>query len=245
MPDLFYKMIFFSFINALMFGSVYLYGRKAFPKKAARLTLYSWIVLTTLSYFSGALSLMLSLVLMIVYLRLLRKPNDSAALQQFYLDNKIYSTTVYSEAVLELLGNKNWVYAEGVIEQPRVGNAITYGFWQGFTTSYVVTSKYSHTTAYTHYLAFVFPPRSVGPVFKQAAMEAADKSTYTVKQKIRFFFVPDMEKPCLVASAKDGSFVIQYITIPGTEHYSGRLSWIKKAMAGPFLSIAHLSVSKN
>ena len=245
MPDLFYKMIFFGLMNALMLGSVYLYGRKAFPKKAARLTIGTWVVLTILSYFSGALSLMLSLVLMIVYLRLLRKPNDSAALQQFYLDNKIYSTTIYAEAARELLGNKNWMYAQGVIEQPRMCNAITYGFWQGYTTSYVVTSKYSHTTAYTHYLAFVFPPRSVGPVFKKAAMEAADKSTYTLRQKIKFFFMPDTEKPCLVATAKDGSFVVQYITIPGIEQYRARLSWIKKAISGPFLSIAHLFPSSN
>ncbi|HRH50810.1 MAG TPA: hypothetical protein PLP23_18805 [Panacibacter sp.] len=227
MPDTFYMLFFFGIIYLIEFGIVYLSTRKSFPKRSLQLNAGAWLLLMMITYYSGALGGLFSVLLMIVLLLVLRKPSQVKDFQQFYAENKIYTSKKISHAVADILGNRNWTYAEGTLNK-NAGETINYFFWQGYTSSYVTTGKFTHTTAYTHYLAFIFPPGTVSNVFKQHALAAADKSHYTLKEKIKFFFIPDTDTPCLVTTAADGSFIVEYVTTPDVEHYAKRLSWIKE-----------------
>ena len=220
-------MLFFGIIYFIEFGIVYLCTRKSFPKRSMRLTAGAWVLLMGITYYSGAPGGMLSVVLMIVLLTVLRKPSQAEAFKQFYTENKIYASEKNSQAAADILGQRNWTYSEGTLNK-NAGETVHYLFWQGYISSYVTTGKFTHTTAYTHFLAFIFPPGTIPNAFKQRALAAADKSRYTLKEKIKFFFVPDTDKPCLVTTAADGSFIIEYITIPDIEHYTKRLNWIKE-----------------
>ena len=144
-----------------------------------------------------------------------------------YAEHNIYSTTQCSKAVLAILGEKKWSYAEGKI-QDGGKIPVNYFFWQGHTSSMVSSGQYVRTTVYTHYLAFIFPPGSVTDGFKQMALAAADKSHYSFKQRLKFFFIPDTETPNLVTTATDGSFILQYVTTLDVELYTRRLDWIKQ-----------------
>jgi len=227
MQDIFYKMLYFAVIFSLVFGAVWLYGRKSFPKLAMQLSLGAWVAMMTVSYFSGFAAGLISVPLILSFMYVLRKPNQRKALLQFYEENKIYSSKQVSQAVLDALGNKNWRYAEGTLNKNAIGT-VKYLFWQGRTSSLVSAGQFTRTTTYQHYLAFIFPPGSAGNIFKQHALAAADRSGYTFRQKLKFFFTVDTDKPARVMTAADGSFIIEYNTIPDLEHYTKQLNWIKE-----------------
>jgi len=226
MQDAMFRMLFFVLMNFFIFGGIYFFGKRYHPKLAPWLAGGSFIVLTSLCYFSVTW-IMVSITLSLVYLRILRKPDQTAAFQALYAVHNIYTTTKFSQAALNILGDKKWRYAEGKI-QGHGTTAIPFFFWQGHTSSMVSSGQYVRTTVYTHYLAFVFAPGSITDTFKRRAIAAADKSHYPFTKKLKFFFTPDTETPNLVTTAADGSFIIQYVIISDVAHYSRRLEWIKQ-----------------
>ncbi|MEP7317898.1 MAG: hypothetical protein ABI921_04140 [Panacibacter sp.] len=244
MDDTLYRLIFFGIIYTIQFGIVYLCCRKESPELAAKLTVSAWLLMLVITYYSSSLGGLISVAVMIALLFILRKRTDNNALQQFYTENNIYASKQFSQAVLDIPGNKNWMYAEGTLNK-NTSEAVHYLLWQGYTSLYVTTGKFTHTTAYTNYLAFIFPPGSVSNIFKQSAIEAADKSHYTFKQKLKFFFVPDTDTPCLVTTAADGHFIIQYITVPDVEHYSKCLNWIKENISKIYYPVTQFSFVNN
>ena len=227
MNDSLFRTLFLGGMNLFMFGGLYLFGRKNRPKRALWLCSTSFVVLTTLCFFSTGW-IMASLLLSLVFLFLLKKPDQSLAFKQLYTNNNIYTSQQTSPAIFEVLGDKKWSYAEGSFLL-HGGKKIQYLFWQGSTSSMVSTGQYTRSTVYTHYLAFIFQPGTVTENFKRKVQDAADKSGFTFWQKLRYQFAPNTEVPNLVATAKDGSFIVQYVTLPDVEHYSRRLEWMKNA----------------
>lgn len=220
--DLVYKLIYCASIYALIFGACYLYGRKAHPKKSLRLTTGAWLALMIISFFQGTIGGLIATVVVIVFLRVLRKPNANPALQKFYKDNSIYAVDKKLPAVTAVLGDKKWLTAEGKLSADS-----NYFFWQGHTTHFVSAGQYTRTTTFQHFVAFIFPAGSVNEHFRNNVIAAADKSGYTCWQKVNYFFNPDFNKPMLVKTATDGSFVVEFQTIPDAEHYALQLDWIK------------------
>jgi hypothetical protein len=237
-----YKGMAFGLLYLAEMLLIYLHGRKSFPKLAMRLTLTSFILLLAITFYSAALGTMLSLVAMISYLFILKKPDQRMLLQQFYVDNKIYSTQKKpSEATLKILGNKNWTFAEGTVTKMN-GEPVNYLFCQGYTSRTVSTGQYGHTTAYTHYLAFVFWPGTVSNIFKQNAIAAAEKK-YPFRQRLKYFFSINTNKPHKVTTAEDGSFIIEYLTIVDLEHYAKQLSLIKENMRRSYFPVTEMIVA--
>ena len=242
MEDKYFKLLFYVIMNVSMFTAVFLYGRKAHPKLSLWLSAGTGVLMIVLGYIEGSW-LAASLLLSLVYLFVLRKPNEQTAFRQLYADNKIFSSEKYSQAVLDILGDKKWRYAAGKIE----GNGkvpTPYFFWQGSTSSMVSTGQYVRTTVFTHYLAFIFPPGAVSNSFKQKAIASADTSHYTFRQKLKYFFVVDTETPNLVTTAADGSFIIQYQTIPDVLHYAKRINWIKENIDNTHTPVTDTSVGR-
>ena len=214
-------------VFTLLFGAIWLYGRRSFPKLSLELSVAGWISMMIVGYFSGTLAGLFAVPLLLTFMYLLRKPNQRKALLQFFQENNIYSSKTVSQPVLDALGNKNWRHAEGKLNR-NTGETIKYFFWQGHTTSYVSAGQFTRTTTYQYYLAFIFPPGTASNIFKQHALKAADKSGYTFRQKLKFFFTIDTDKPIRVIIAADGSFIIEFNTIPDLEHYTKQLGWIKE-----------------
>ncbi|MEO6230689.1 MAG: hypothetical protein ABJB11_00900 [Ferruginibacter sp.] len=106
MEDAMFRILFFAMMNCFIFGTTYLIGRKYHPKLAPWLTGCSFIILTLLCYFSIPW-IMASVILLLVYLRILRKPDQIAAFQALYAEHNIYTTTLFSKAALDILGEKN------------------------------------------------------------------------------------------------------------------------------------------
>ena len=238
-----FRMLYFTIMNVCIFGALYLYGYKAHPKLAAWLCIGTCVVMITACYFSGSF-IAVSLILPVFFLIILKKPGESLAFQQFYTQHNIFSTKNFSQAALDKLGNKNWIFAEGTM-QKSITQKITYGFWQGHTTSTVSTGKYGTTTSYTYYLAFVFPPGSVSEIFKQIATASADRSHYTFRQKLKFFFMLDTETPSLVTTAADGSFIIQYTTMLDVAHYTRRVNWLQENIGRMYFPLSSLQMAVN
>ncbi|MEO8769455.1 MAG: hypothetical protein ABI402_05205 [Ferruginibacter sp.] len=236
MQELFNKMSFFAVVYALLFGAIYLYGRKSFPKLSLWLTVGAWVLLMIISYYNGMIAGLLATVTILVFFVVLKKPNGNPALQQFYSENKIYSTKIYSQAALDILGDKNWRYAEGTINK-NVSESIKYQLWMGYIKSTVSAGQYTRTTTFTNYLAFIFPPGSASNIFKQRAITAADKSTYSSREKLKYFFSMDTDKPCRILNATDGSFIVEYLTVPDVENYSKQLNWIKENFGMAYVSV--------
>ena len=236
MQELFNKMSFFALVYVILFGAIYLYGRKSFPKLSLWLTLSAWVLLMIISYYNGTIAGLLATLMILVFFVVLRKPNGNVVLQQFYSENKIYSTKTYSQAALNILGDKNWRYAEGTINK-NVSEPIKYQLWMGYIKSTVSAGQYTRSTTFTNYLAFIFPPGSAGNIFKQRAADAADKSTYSFREKLKYFFSIDTDKPCRILNAADGSFIVEYLTVPDVEHYSKQLNWIKENFGMAYVSV--------
>lgn len=239
MNDQLYRLAFFGLMNASVFTATYLFGRKAHPVRAAWLSGGGFAAMMPLCYSNGAwIGLLVPLGLS--YLYLLRRPAQNAAFQQLYRQYRIFSCVQQSEAVLALVGPKNWTFAQGRI-QLSDGTVVPYFFWQGHTTASVSTGRYGSTTVYNHCLAFVFPPGSVNDRFKRYAADAADRSGRSFRQKVKFFFSPDTETPNLATTAGDGSFVLQYDTRLDAACYSRRIRWVEEGVRQSHYSIDHSS----
>ncbi|MGC4104253.1 hypothetical protein [Ferruginibacter sp.] len=238
MNDLTIRISCLTVLYFLIFGSVFLFGEKWFPKRALSLTLCGFIVSIAISFYSGALGGITAFVLAFIFIFFLRRPNGTRAMRQFYADHAIYASTIVPQAALDVLGDKKWRYAEGSL-QVNSNEKTKYLFWRGYTSSMVSTGQYTRSTTFTHYLAFIFLPGTANEAFKQRAIAAADKSGYSFRERIRFFFRLDMDKPCLVKTAADGSFIIQYYTEPYAEQYSKQLAWIKENYSGSHFTSNH------
>ncbi|MEP6677556.1 MAG: hypothetical protein ABJA78_20510 [Ferruginibacter sp.] len=237
--NLIYRTSFFGILYFSEMLAVYLYGRRYFPKLALQLTSITFIVLLLVTFYSAALGAMLSIVTMIVYLFKLRRPDQTKALQQFYVDNKIYRTDKRAGAAMKVLGDKNWSIAEGTVSRMN-GEPVNYFFCQGYTSSYVQTGQYARTKTYTHFLAFIFASEDVSNIFKQHAMAAANKK-YPFRQRLKYFFSINTEKPKRVVTAEDGSLIIEYYTMVDVEHYGKQLSWIKENMRQSYFPVSEFS----
>ncbi len=243
MNEPFFKTTVFSSLTIALFAAVYLYGRKAHPQSAPWLCGITCLLMLVLTYYRETW-LGASVVLSIAYLFALRKPDQRAAFQQFFAANNIYTTQQYSSAALDMLGDKKWTYAKGLLISAG-GQTINYSFWQGSTSSQVSSGQYVRATTYTYYLAFIFPPGSISNYFEQRVRAEADKSNYTLRQKIHFFFVPDTERPTMVCNASDGSFIVEYITLRDVEHYKRRVDWIKENINAKFQPVISSSFTLN
>jgi hypothetical protein len=243
MNDLFFRMLALGGLNFCIFTAVYLYGHKYHPNLSLWLSLCSFLIITVLCYFSNTF-IGLSLILSIIYLSILKKPTQRKEFLQFYAENELTGTNNYSQAALDILGDKKWKFAEGKVVTVS-GQVIPYSFWQGHTSSTVSSGQYVRSTSYTYYIAFIFPPGSVSRLFRQHALVAADKSKYTWKEKIRFFFKLDTERPNLVTTAADGSFIIQYYTPVDVAHYKERLDWIRNNVTEQYYPVSHPQFSNN
>ncbi|MEO6723634.1 MAG: hypothetical protein ABIN67_24920 [Ferruginibacter sp.] len=226
MADNFYRMLFMALVYTTEFLLIYVYGYKSFPKLSLWLCAGTWVLMMALSYSNGAW-MGLAITLGLVYLFILRKPNQTENFKKLYAENNIYSTGKYSQAALKILGDKSWLFAEGTVKK-NVNETVNYGFWQGHLKSTVSSGQYTRTTVYTYYLAFVFPPGSVSNTFKKIVQDTADRSQDSFRRRVKYFFVVDTDRPNMVTTADDGSFIIQYLTLADAAHYSRRISWIKE-----------------
>jgi hypothetical protein len=243
MDDKYFRMLFFCGMNISMFVAVWLYGYKSHPNLALWLCGCTCLVMMALSFFSGTW-LMASMILCLSYLFILKKPGQQLAFKQLYADNEVYSTQQFSQAVLDKVGDRKWRYAEGKAMNDA-GEKITYAFWQGSTSSMVSAGQYTRTTVFNHYLVFVFPPGTVSNIFKQTAMAAANKSHYTWKQKFKYFFKVDTETPVMATTVADGSFIIQYNTVPDAACYARRFAWIREQLAKTYRPVTDASFAPN
>lgn len=232
--DFFFKNVFFGGFYAVAFGLVYLFGRKASPKLAIWLPLACWAGLMLILWTgSSTTSFALLVPVMIVLLYVFRK-RINESFQPFFKENNIYKSTHVPASVLELLGNRNWSCAEGTfITEP--GETAHFYWWQGWLTSTTYSGK-SQITTFNHFLAISFIPDTVDKHFKQIAKSSMDTSHFTFKQRFKRFFVLDTDTPYLVAEAADGSFVIAWHTHQDVEHYTKRLTWLKRNLTLPVFS---------
>ena len=240
--NLIYRTFYFGGLYFVEMLAIYLYGRKYFPRIALKLTVTTFIGLIFVTLYSAVLGSMLSLVAMIVYLFKLRKPDQTEALGKLYTDNEIYKTgRTFSAAVANLLGDKNWSIAEGMVKRMN-GEPVKYLFCQGYTSSYVQSGQYGRSKVYLHYLAFVFDANDVSNVFKQNAIAAANQK-YSFRKRLSYFFKINTDKPKRAVVAEDGSFVIEYFTFVDVENYAKQINWIKENMRQSYFPVSELSIA--
>jgi hypothetical protein len=243
MNDVIIKMLFLGGMNLCIFAAVYLYGRRYHPSLSLWLSACSFLAISILCYYSITW-IGISLILSLAYLRLLRKPNQRKEFREFFAQNNIFSTNNYSQAALDVLGNKKWRFSEGKLTGIS-GQVIPFSFWQGSTSSMVSSGQYVRTTSFTYYIAFIFPPESVSKLFKQHALVAADKSKYSWREKLTFFFKRDLEKPNLVTTAADGNFIIQYYTDMDINHYRQKFEWVRNNITEQYYPVSQPQFSNN
>lgn len=243
MNDITFRMLAITGLNFCIFLATYLFGRTYHPKKAFWLSAISFTAISILCYFSITW-LGMSVILSIVYLGILKKPNQRKEFLEFYSSNQIFASNSYSQAALDVLGDKKWKFSEGKLTT-NSGAMIPYSFWQGSTSSTVSSGQYVRSTVHTYYIAFIFPPGSVTKLFKQHVLVAADKSKYTWKERIKFFFKLDTEKPNMVTTAADGSFIIQYYTKVDVQHYQERVEWIRNNITEQYYPVSQPVFSNN
>ena len=215
-------------LNAAVFLAVYLYGRKWHPQLAFVLSLATCIIMILLARLDPSW-ILVSLLLSMVYLRILRMPDQQPGFRKLFADHKIHTSQKALPAVLEVLGEKQWHYSESFFTG-KSGSIIPYYFWQGHTKSFVSSGEYVRKTTYAHYIAFIFPPGAVSEGFKQQVSAAADRSRKSVLQRLKFSFRPDTETPDLVTTASDGSFVVQYYTLQESACYERRFAWMNQQL---------------
>lgn len=232
--DFFYKNLFFGGFYAVTFGLVYLFGRKAGSQLAVWLPLACWAgLMLILLTGSGTTSFALLVPVMIVLIYVFRKRID-ASFQPFFKENNIYKSANVPASVLELLGNRNWSCAEGTFIT-EMGEPAHYYWWQGWNKSTTYANN-TQLTAYSHFLALSFAPNTVDEHFKQVAKSTMDTSRLTFKQRFKRFFVLDTDTPYLATETADGSFVVAWNTHQDVEHYTKRLTWLKKNLTLPVVS---------
>ncbi|GAB3524352.1 hypothetical protein [Emticicia fontis] len=220
-----YRMSFFSAFYAICFVGMYFYGRKGSPVLAPALCAGLWVFFTIATYFVGGAPMsLLALLTVVVLLFTFKSPPDNS-IQLFFSENKIYKSGKRPKAVIDVLGDRRWVLAESKI-YTRNNEWVNYLFWQGMTTSGIYNGK-TYSTTYRHYLAFIFEPNTVSENFKKKAEALMDKSHYTFKEKWKYFFTLDTDKPYLVKTTEDGGFVIAFDTFVDAKVYAKNLAWIK------------------
>lgn len=220
-----FRIGFFSAFYAICFGGMYFYGRKGSPKLAPMLCTGLWLFFTIATYYVGGAAMSLFALIAVLILMFTLKPPPDNSLQIFFSENKIYKSEKSPKAVLDVLGDRKWLLAESKLFI-RSNEYINYLFWQGHTSSSSYNGKYS-TTTYRYYLAFIFEPNTVSENFKKKAEALMDKSHYTFKEKWKYFFTLDTDKPFLVKTAEDGAFIIAFDTFRDAKVYAKNLAWIK------------------
>ncbi len=218
--------MFFGGFYGVALGMMYLLGRKAFPKAAIWLPVACWIVLMLITIIVDGTTSVIFLVPMLPVLLFVFRKRVEEPFQPFFQENSIFKSNNVPASVLELLGNRNWSCAQGILTLPT-GESLSYYWWQGWTTSTIHTGK-STLTHFNHYLAVSFGPNDVTEEFRQLAKAATDTSHFSFKQKFKRFFVLDTDTPYLAANAADNSFVIAWNTVQDVEHYAKRLQWLKQ-----------------
>jgi hypothetical protein len=126
---------------------------------------------------------------------------------------------------MDVLGDRKWLLAEGKLFT-RSNEYVNYLFWQGHT-SFSYSNGTSATTNYRYYVAFIFEPNTVSENFKKKAEALMDKSHYTFKEKWKYFFTLDTDKPYLVKTTADGGFIIAFDTFRDAKVYAKNLAWIR------------------
>ncbi|MBA4850817.1 hypothetical protein [Emticicia sp. BO119] len=223
--NIIYRMCFFSIFYAICFAGMYFYGRKGFPVLAPVLCTGLWLFFTiTMHYAGGATMSLLALLTVIILLFVLKPPPDNS-IQLFFSENKIYKSEEKPKAVIDLLGNRKWLLAEGRL-YTRSNEWVRYLFWQG-SSSFGYFNGKNYVSNHRYYLAFIFEPNTVSEHFKKKAEALMDKSHYTWKEKWKYFFTLDTDKPYLVTTTTDGGFVIAYDTFVDAKVYAKNLAWIK------------------
>lgn len=223
--NILYRIGFFSAFYAVCFGGIYFYGRKGSPKLAPALCTGLWLFFTVATYYVGGAPISLFALITVVILLFTFKPPLDNSLQIFFSENKIYKSEKRPKAVMDLLGDRGWLLAEGKL-YTRSNEWVNYLFWQGMTSSGVYNGK-SYTTTYRYYVAFIFEPNTVSENFKKRAEALMDKSHYTFKEKWKYFFTLDTEKPYLAKTSDDGGFIIAFDTFRDAKVYAKNLAWIK------------------
>jgi len=223
--NMFYRMSFFSAFYAACFIGIYFYGRKDSPVLAPYLAIGLWLFFTIATYFVGGAGMSCFAILTVLILLFVLKSPPDNSLQIFFSENKIYKSQKRPQAVVDVLGDRKWILAEGKLFI-RSNEYISYLFWQGSTSSSYYNGK-NYVTDYRHYLAFIFEPNTVSDNFKKKAEALMDKSHYTFKEKWKYFFTLDTNKPYLVTTTEDGGFVIAFDTFVDAKVYAKNLAWIK------------------
>ncbi len=223
--DILYRMSFFSAFYAVCFIGIYFYGRKGSPKLAPALCTGLLLFFTVATYYVGGAAMSLFALLTVVVLLFVLKPPPDNSLQIFFSENKIYKSEKKPKAVLDILSDRNWSLAEGKLFI-RSNEYVNYLFWLGHTSSGYYNGK-NYVTNFRYYLAFIFEPNTVSENFKKKAEALMDKSHYTFKEKWKYFFTLDTDKPFLVKTAEDGAFIIAFDTFRDAKVYARNLAWIK------------------
>ncbi|WP_116982818.1 hypothetical protein [Emticicia sp. C21] len=223
--NILFRMGFFSAFYAVCFIGMYFYGRKGSPLLAPVLCAGLWLFFTVATYFVSGAAMSCFALLTVLFLLFMLKPPPDNSLQIFFNENKIYKSEKMPKAVLDVLGDRKWLLAESKLFI-RSNEYVNYLFWQGHTTSSIYNGKHS-TTNYRYYLAFIFEPNTVSENFKKKAEALMEKSHYTFKEKWKYFFTLDTEKPFLVQTAEDGAFIIAFDTFRDAKVYAKNLAWMK------------------
>jgi hypothetical protein len=223
--NMIYRISFFSAFYAICFVGIYFYGRKGFPVLAPALCAGLWLFFTTATYFVGGATMSLFALITVVILLFSLKPPPDNSLQVFFSQNKIYQSEKKPKAVLDVLGDRNWLLAESKLFI-RSNEYVNYLFWQGHTSSGYYNGK-NYVTNFRYYLVFIFEPNTVSENFKKKAEALMDKSHYTFKEKWKYFFTLDTDKPFLVQTTDDGGFMIAFDTVRDAKVYAKNLAWIK------------------
>ncbi|RYU97633.1 hypothetical protein [Emticicia agri] len=220
-----YRMSFFSAFYALCFVGMYFYGRKGSPVLAPVLCAGLWLFFTVSTYYVGGAAMSCFALLTVLILLFTLKPPPDNSMQLFYSENKIYKSEKKPKAIMDVLGDRKWSLAEGKLFT-RSNEWVNYLFWQG-NTSFSYYNGKNYVTNRRYYVAFIFEPNTVSENFKKKAEVLMDKSHYTFKEKWKYFFTINTDKPYLVTTTEDGGFVIAFDTFVDAKIYARNLAWIK------------------
>jgi hypothetical protein len=227
--DTLYKSIFFGGLYGVTFWLIYRAGRKTAPKLAIWYSVGSWVALMAIMLIgSGLSSALLFIPAVIVSLFVFRQKADSS-LQGFFTANRIYKASVVPEPVSQLLGSTYYSCAEGTLAT-QSGEEVRYNWWQGLTSSMVMSGK-TYITTFNYFLAISFAPSVVSEEFKRVARAKTETSGFTFRQKFRRFFVLDTETPIRVEETPDGSFVIVWQTFHDVQRFSHYVNWLKENLS--------------
>lgn len=171
------------------------------------------------SYIGGGGLLLLTLFIVALFVR---RRKIEKALRAFYPKHGLTLASPVPAHLKAALGNANWQYLTG-----RLPHGLEFYWCEGYTSS-TVTVNNTPQTSLSPLLAVAFAPGTVSAEFIREAQALATRPAQGFGQRLKYFFVRNMETPYRAEKLADGSFLLCWHVLWRADIYEAKIDWLRR-----------------